>query len=132
MSENNDGKKSLQVVFQRKNEFREDDYDYQYQYASREKNDPKTIQAMKNATKKALRIKLDAMRGDFDRKHCKKKVTISHLVEAIKDSSAKEDMSTDKFVDTVESLMTRFNSDLEKLQKIYTNVMKNLPKIDTK
>lgn len=118
--------KSLHVVFERKKVPL--DFDYDYEYVKRTKVKPQ-CKNEKNDAKRELQKKLNAMRGDYQRKHQKNNVTITNLIEAIKDSNAQENAATDRFIDNVECMMFRFDNDLDKLQKIYSNVMKKLPKI---
>lgn len=129
MSANYGDVKSLEVVFERKKVNSNIDYDYEY---TRRRPVVETENKVEEVeAKMAFPKNLEAMRGDFERKTEERHVKISNLIEAIKDSTAQEDAATDKFVENVR-MMCRFSDDLSHLQKIYSNVLRKLPKVEAK
>lgn len=129
MSANYEDVKSLEVVFERKKVNSNIDYDYEY---TRRRPVVETENKVEEVeAKMAFPKNLEAMRGDFKRKTEERHVKISNLIEAIKDSTAQEDAATDKFVENVR-MMCRFSDDLSHLQKIYSNVLRKLPKVEAK
>lgn len=113
--------KTLNVVFQRKKLPKETSV-----YTETVKLHPRCSEIVKDIAKQTLRKKIEDMRAEFERADDKSNLQFTQLVNAVEQAKALE-ITTNKFVDKVESTMKSFNIDIGKYQKMYEQIMQNLP-----
>lgn len=81
---------------------------------------------VRDITKQSLRTKIEVMRAEYERGNDKRNLKFSRLLEAVGEANVQGNRATEKFLDDIESIMTRFNDELGSLQKTYSNIMKKL------
>ncbi|CAH0715623.1 unnamed protein product, partial [Brenthis ino] len=64
---------------------------------------------VRDITKQSLRTKIEVMRAEYERANDKRNLKFSRLLKAVGEANVQGNRATEKFLDDVESMMTRFN-----------------------
>ncbi|KAF9819269.1 hypothetical protein SFRURICE_014230 [Spodoptera frugiperda] len=87
--------------------------------------------------KKAVEVARDTMkkkyavlRAELDRTREVKHKKIMTIVNEVKTAHERQDKMTEKFLGDVESLVSRFKVELDKMQELFARILKKLPQVD--
>lgn len=116
--------KILSVVFESKN------FIVKTNYPRESKLESPFKRLAAEITKNTLRKKIAVIYAEFDKATAQKSEKIAHIVDAVRKANRQESLITEKFVGDVESMVARFKIELDKMQELFGNIIKNLPPLE--
>lgn len=129
VNEINEGEKKLKLVYIKENtDYDEKDHVNLTEKANIQVEKKNTV--LKNSlVENTQKNNIDAFRAGLNKPRHQKIIRIQNIAKAVQMANHRENQVTEKFLQDIEILVTRFKTELDKMRELFGNILKKLPQL---